>query len=249
MYSDHCLLTSNRHIMADVNRIFTYMEKWKNGLAPLKACKTLIPCPIYLRKELYRMVNSEIKSAKNKKPASITLKVNSLSDEELIYKLYEAARAGVEIRLIVRGIFCMMPENAKFKKPVTAVSILDEYLEHARIFIFHNQGKEKVYISSADWMVRNLDHRVEATCPVLDAGIRQELNEILQIQLSDNVKARWLDNNLQNHYKKDQSRKVRSQIETYQYLNQKTGKMNVLPEHGFPSNRLIRWSPFKIHHP
>ncbi len=176
------------------------------------------------------MVNSEIKAAKNKKPASITLKVNSLSDEELIYKLYEAARAGVEIRLIVRGIFCMMPENAKFKKPVTAISILDEYLEHARIFIFHNQGKEKVYISSADWMVRNLDHRVEATCPVLDAGIRQELNEILQIQLSDNVKARWLDNNLQNHYKKDQSRKVRSQIETYQYLNQKTGKMNVLPE-------------------
>ena len=169
MYSDHCLLTSNRHIMADVNRMFIYMEKWKNGLAPLKACKTLIPCPIYLRKELYKMINAEIKSAKNKKPAGITLKVNSLSDEELIYKLYEAARAGVEIRLIVRGIFCMMPENTKFKKPVTAISILDEYLEHARVFIFHNQGKEKVYISSADWMVRNMDHRIEATCPVLDA--------------------------------------------------------------------------------
>jgi polyphosphate kinase len=105
-------------------------------------------------------------------------------------QLYEAARAGVEIRLIVRGIFCMMPENSKFKKPVTAISILDEYLEHARVFIFHNQGKEKVYISSADWMVRNMDHRIEATCPVLDMGIRSELKEILQIQLSDNVKAR-----------------------------------------------------------
>src|ERR1700676_2940889 len=124
----------------------------------------------------------------------------------------------------------MMPENKKFKKPVTAISILDEYLEHARVFIFHNQGKEKVYISSADWMVRNMDHRIEATCPVLDAGIRKELKEILQIQLSDNVKARWLDNNLKNHYKKDQSKKGRSQIEIYQYLNQKLIKIPVLQE-------------------
>jgi polyphosphate kinase len=230
MYSDHCLLTSNRNIMADVNRMFTYMEKWKNGPAPLKACKTLIPCPDFLRKELYRMINAEIKSAKNKKPAFITLKVNSLSDEDLIFKLYEAARAGVEIKLIVRGIFCMMPENQKFKKPVTAISILDEYLEHARVYIFHNQGKEKVYISSADWMVRNLDHRVEATCPVLDPKIRKELKEILDIQIADNVKARWLDNNLQNLYKRDQSKKVRSQIEIYQYLNQKINKIPVLQE-------------------
>jgi polyphosphate kinase len=224
MYSDHCLLTSNRNIMADVNRMFTYMEKWKGGITPLKACKTLIPCPIFLRKEMYRLINVEIKNAKNKKPASITLKVNSLSDEELIYKLYEAARAGVEIKLIVRGIFCMLPENKKFKNPVTAISILDEYLEHARVFIFHNQGKEKVYISSADWMVRNMDHRVEATCPILNADTRKELKEILAIQLSDNVKARWLDNNLQNIYKKDQSKKIRSQIEIYQYLNQKITK-------------------------
>ncbi len=225
MYSDHCLLTSNRNIMADVNRMFNYMEKWKNGPGPLKACKTLIPCPIMLRKELYRMINAEIKSVKNKKRGSITLKVNSLSDEELIYKLYEAARAGVVIKLIVRGIFCMFPENKKFKTPVTAISILDEYLEHARVFIFHNHGKEKVYISSADWMVRNMDHRVEATCPVSDMGIRKELKEILDIQLSDNVKARWLDNGLQNRYKKDQSKKVRSQIEIYQYLNQKNIKL------------------------
>ncbi len=228
LYGDHCLLTSNRNIMADVNRMFNYMEKWKNGLGPLKACKTLIPCPLLLRKELYRMINAEIKAVKNKKAGSITLKINSLSDEELIYKLYEAARAGVEIKLIVRGIFCMLPENKKFRKPVTAISILDEYLEHARVFIFHNHGKEKVYISSADWMVRNMDHRVEATCPITDATIRKELKEILNIQLADNVKARWLDNRLQNKYKKDQSKKVRSQIEIYQYLNQKNIK--TLPE-------------------
>jgi polyphosphate kinase len=228
MYGDHCLLTSNRNIMADVNRMFTYMEKWKNGLGPLKACKTLIPCPIMLRKELYRMINAEIKAVKNKKNASIILKINSLSDQELIYKLYEAARAGVEIKLIVRGIFCMLPENKKFKKQVTAISILDEYLEHARVFIFHNQGKEKVYISSADWMVRNMDHRVEATCPVTDADIRKELKDILNIQLADNVKARWLDNGLQNKYKKNLSKKIRSQIEIYQYLNQKN--IRTLPE-------------------
>ncbi|MDP4245614.1 MAG: polyphosphate kinase 1 [Bacteroidota bacterium] len=222
VYSDHCLLTSDRHIMADVNRIFNYLEKWKEGTGPLKACKTLIPCPTNLRRELLRMINREIKNAKNGKSASIILKMNSLSDEELIGKLYDAARAGVTLKLIIRGIFCMLSENSKFEAPVTALSIIDEYLEHARVFIFHNEGNEKVYLSSADWMVRNLDHRLEATCPVLDGSIVKELKDILDIQLSDNVKARWLDNELQNRYKRDQGeKKIRSQIEIYNYLYQK----------------------------
>src|SRR5579871_126129 len=221
-YGDHCLLTSNRNIMADVNRMFTYIEKWKDGIAQLKSCKTLIPCPVSLRKELMKMISKEIKIAKSKKPAGITLKMNSLSDEELIYKLYDAARAGVEIKLIIRGIFCMFSENKKFLKPITAISILDEYLEHARVLIFHNAGKERVFISSADWMVRNLDHRVEATCPILDVAIQKELKDILNIQLSDNVKARWLDNELSNEYKRDRSqKKIRAQIEIYSYLHQK----------------------------
>ena len=148
--------------------------------------------------------------------------MNSLSDDELIFKLYEAAKCGVVIKLIVRGIFCMFSENKKFVYPVTAISILDEYLEHSRVFIFQNGGKEKVYISSADWMVRNLDHRVEATCPVLDKTIQQELKDILEIQLSDNVKARWLDNELSNQYKRDHTKKkIRSQIEIYNFLHQK----------------------------
>lgn len=222
VYGDHCLLTSDRHIMADVNRIFNYLENWKDGTAPLKTCKTLIPCPTSLRRELTRMIDREIKSAREKKPAAMTLKVNSLSDESLIDKLYGAARAGVKIQLIVRGIFCMLSENSKFLIPVKAISIIDEYLEHARVFIFHNGGNEKTYISSADWMVRNLDHRVEATCPILDETICQELKEILDIQLSDNVKARWLDNELLNRYKRDQpGERVRSQIEIYNYLYQK----------------------------
>jgi polyphosphate kinase len=169
-----------------------------------------------------RFINREIKLAKEKKPAAITMKMNSLSDEELIDKLYEAARAGVEIKLVIRGIFCMFSENSKFIVPVKAISIIDEYLEHARIFIFHNAGREKVYISSADWMVRNLDHRVEATCPILDESIRHELNKILDIQLADNVKARWLDNELLNKYKRDHPEtRVRSQIEIYNYLYHK----------------------------
>jgi polyphosphate kinase len=121
----------------------------------------------------------------------------------------------------------MYSESAKFIKPVKAISIIDEYLEHARVFIFHNNGNEKVYISSADWMVRNLDHRVEATCPVFDENIKKVLKNILEIQLSDNVKARILDNELSNRYTRDRKhKKVRSQVEIYNYLHQKT---NVIP--------------------
>lgn len=221
LYGDHCLLTADRHLMADVNRIFTYLEKWKEGPAPLKACKVLIPCPTSLRRELVKMIVRETRLAREKKPAAITLKMNSISDEDLIEKLTEAAKAGVRVQLIVRGIFCMFSENSKFLTPVKAISIIDEYLEHARVFIFHNGGKEKTYISSADWMVRNLDHRVEATCPVLDEAITQELKEILDIQLADNVKARWLDNGLQNNYVRDDRERVRSQIDIYNYLYQK----------------------------
>jgi len=116
----------------------------------------------------------------------------------------------------------MFTENKKFRKPVKAISIVDEYLEHARVMIFHNDGKEKVFISSADWMVRNIDHRVEATCPIYDKEIQRELKEILRIQLEDNVKARILDNNLSNIYvENDHHKRIRSQIETYNYLLKK----------------------------
>jgi polyphosphate kinase len=125
----------------------------------------------------------------------------------------------------------MFSENSKFIIPVKAISIIDEYLEHARIFIFHNGGNEKVFISSADWMVRNLDHRVEATCPVLDETIRKELKDILEIQLADNVKARWLDNELLNKYKRDDhsEKKIRSQIEIYNYLYHKALSEEAVP--------------------
>jgi len=186
-------------------------------------------CPVTMRKEIELLINREIKNAKANKPAGIIVKVNSLSDIKLIEKLYEAATAGVEIKMIVRGIFCAMMENKKFKKPVTAVSIVDEFLEHARILVFLNGGKEKVYISSADWMVRNLDHRVEAAVPVNDPSIRAELIDIIHIQLRDNVKARILNNELTNNYVPSAGKKqVRSQIETYHYLHQKMAKQSAV---------------------
>jgi polyphosphate kinase len=222
VYADHCLLTSNRSIMSDVNRLFNYVEHYKSGTHFLKACNTILPSPNFARKALLKMIDAEIKAARKGKPASIVGKMNSLSDEGMIDALTEAAKEGVEVKLIIRGIFCMFSQNEKFKVPVKAVSIVDEYLEHARVWIFHNHGQEKVYISSADWMVRNLDHRVEASCPILDERIKKELKDIIDIQLRDNVKARLLDNELTNDYARTADRAVRSQVETYQYLIQKT---------------------------
>src|SRR5205809_771939 len=196
IYADHCLLTSNKEIMTDINRIFNFLETPRLGTQYLKACTVVIPSPEILRTKIYDHIENEIKNARNGKPAAMTLKMNSLSDESLIMKLNEAAKVGVELNLIVRGIFCMRSESKKYLKPVNAISIVDEYLEHARVWVFHNNGKEKVYISSADWMVRNLDHRVEASCLINDVQIKQELKDILEIQLNDNVKARRLNNEL-----------------------------------------------------
>ncbi len=221
IYGDFCLLTSDRNIMADVNKLFLYLENPAEKQDLLKACKTLIPCPTSLRKELLKMIQKESRLAAKGKPAGILLKMNSLSDEELIEALNEAAKAGVVIQLIIRGIFCLFTESKKFATPIQAISIIDEYLEHARVFIFNNGGNEKVFISSADWMVRNLDHRVEATCPIFDEDIKKVLKTILTIQLNDNAKARILNNELSNAYVRTQGKRIRSQIETYQYLYSK----------------------------
>ncbi len=222
-YGDHCLLTTNRNIMADVNRIFDFLEDPVQKLPLLKNCKTLPVSPINMRRTFINQLNKEIRAAKKKKPASATIKLNSLVDEILIDKLYEAAAAGVEINLIIRGICCAYTEQKVFKGHMHAISIIDEYLEHARVFVFHNGGNPQVFISSADWMVRNLDHRVEAACPILDPLIKQELIDILNIQLAENVKGRKLDNEQKNEYiaRKEGEPINRSQLATYSYLQNK----------------------------
>jgi polyphosphate kinase len=237
VYIDFCLLTANRNVMADVNRIFRYLENPKTD-APLRACKTLMVAPTTIRQQLTHLVDKEIKQAKAKKKAVITLKLNSLSDEKLIVKLYEAAQAGVKLNLIIRGIYSAKFESTK-KGNVTAISIVDQFLEHARVYSFRNGGKEKTYISSADWMVRNLDHRVEAAVPITDPEILQELKENIDIQLSDNVKARILDDNLSNHYVPvaPGDKKIRSQIEIYKYLLQKATAHKAVPAQVIPKQQ------------
>lgn len=222
VYADECLLTSNRNIMADINKVFDGLQNPRLLTMKLKACKTLMVCPNSMRLQIIQLIQREIKNAKAGKPAFIILKLNSLSDESMINHLFTALKAGVRIDLIIRGIFCPKLTARIKSMGINAISIVDEYLEHARVLIFHNEGDEKIFISSADWMVRNLDHRVEAAVPIFNKELQQELKDIIHIQLKDNVKARLLDNDLANNYVPSTGKKkLRSQIETFYYLLKK----------------------------
>ncbi|WP_129020043.1 polyphosphate kinase 1 [Edaphocola flava] len=221
-YGDHCLMTSNRTILADVNRVFTYLEQ-PQKLSTLKACKTLPVSPLTMRSTFIDLIDKEIKNHKSKKKSGIMIKLNSLVDKPLIEKIEEAAQAGVKVDMVIRGICCLHTEDKSYKAPINAISIVDEYLEHARVFVFENAGDPKVYISSADWMVRNLDHRAEVACPILDKQIKQDLINVLHLQLAENDKARILDNHQRNEYvpRKEGERVIRSQYEIYNYWKQK----------------------------
>lgn len=220
VYADHCLLTANRNIMADINKIFTFLQNWKLGLNPLKLCKTLMVSPVDMRKKLITLIDREIKQSKLKKPASIIIKGNSLSDEVLINHLKKAVESGVDVQLIIRGIYCPIFNIKKLKNKFKAISIVDEYLEHSRVLIFGTGANTKVFISSADWMVRNLDHRVEAAVEIKDKKLKNELEQIINIQLNDTTKARILDSDLSNDYVRTQNnKKYRSQIEIFEYLS------------------------------
>jgi polyphosphate kinase len=223
-YGDHCLLTTNKNILADVGRIFAFLTAAHPKVETLRSCKTLPVAPWNMRRFFSELISREVRAAKKKKDASIIVKVNSLSDAELVNQLYAASRAGVNVRMVIRGICGAYTQQKSFKKPMKAISIIDEYLEHARVFIFHNSGTLRVFISSADWMVRNLDHRAEAACPIYDPVIQQELIDILNIQLAENVKARILDNEQTNAYvaRHEHEPEVRSQVAIYEYLQSKT---------------------------
>jgi polyphosphate kinase len=221
-YGDHCLLTSNRGIMADINRIFHYLENPVLHAQSLVECKTLLVSPVSMRKSLIQLIDFEIREAKKGLASGITLKLNSLSDISLVEKLNQAAQSGVKVNLIIRGIYSAKLGQKKKKTAIHAISIVDQFLEHARVLIFHNAGNERMYISSADWMVRNLDHRIEAACPINDPELKRELQEILDFQLSDNIKARILDEDFENNYVNSHSpEKVRAQQDIYNYLLKK----------------------------
>ncbi|MFC6269055.1 polyphosphate kinase 1 [Frigoriflavimonas asaccharolytica] len=226
IYSDNLLMTSNRSVMADINKIFNLFKKPNADIhQSLKNCKTLLMCPDFMREKINWQIDREIAEAKAGRKAEMIIKVNSLSDREIIIKLYQAAEAGVAVKMIVRGIYCAVNRKS-FKKQIEAISIVDEYLEHSRIMYFYNKGMGDIYISSADWMRRNLDYRIEAAVKITQKDLKKEIKDLLEIQLKDNVKARILDNKMKNKYVEITETPFRSQIETYKYLRTKTQQNN-----------------------
>jgi polyphosphate kinase len=214
IYTDHLLLTTNKKITNEVFKAFSFFSvNYKKD-----NYYHLVLSPFFLRNKINTLIENEIKNAKAGKKAYIYLKLNNLTDTEIINYLYEASNAGVKIRLIIRGMLSLIPGVKKLSENIKAISIVDRFLEHSRFFIFCNGGNEQVYISSADLMPRNLDYRIEVTCPVFDKAIRCEIRGIFDIQWSDNVKARKFDEKQSNQFIKSDKGIIHSQVEVYNFL-------------------------------
>ncbi len=220
IYSDYTLFTADQGILKEVNKVFDFFEvNYK-----INRYKHLIVSPHYTRTALTKLITTEIENAAAGKAAEIRLKLNSLSDYYMIDKLYEASRAGVKIRLIVRGICCLIPGIKGMSENIEVISIVDKFLEHPRLYIFENGGNKKIYISSADWMTRNLDLRVEIACPIYDEAIQQELIDTFEICWKDNVKARIISEKQDNAYLRNNKPALRSQFALYDYYLKKIQK-------------------------
>jgi polyphosphate kinase len=221
IYADHTLLTANKKITDDLQVIFKSLNK--NTLP--KGLKSLIVSPIDSRPAIYKLIDNEIKNAKAGKPAYMVLKMNSLADEQLITKLYHASNVGVKIQLIIRGMCGLVPGVKDYSENIEVISIVDKYLEHARVHIYCNGDNELIYLTSADFMTRNIDSRVEVGFPVYDEGLKKEIKAIINIQLSDNTKAREINSLNSNKYHKTRSDvPVRAQIDIYNYLKSKLNR-------------------------
>ncbi len=218
LYSDMGLFTKDERLTSEVDKVFMHLS----GHSFKGKFKHLLVAQFNMRKSFTKMIDNEIKNANAGKKAWMILKMNSLEDRKIINKLYEASSAGVQIDLIVRGICCLVPGIKGLSENINAISIVDRYLEHSRIFVFFNNGNIKMFAGSADWMKRNLNRRIEVSFPIYNEAIKKEILDILKIQLKDNVKARIIDAKGQNKYKKSKAnRKVQSQVETYYFLKQK----------------------------
>jgi polyphosphate kinase len=219
IYADHTLFTANKRVTDDLVNVFKAINR---GLLP-KGLKSLIVSPIDSRPAIYRLIDNEIKNAKAGKQAYMILKMNSLADEDLINKLYQASNAGVKIKMIIRGMCCLIAGVKGYSENIEVISIVDKYLEHARVHIYCNGGKELIYLTSADFMTRNIDNRVEVGFPIYDEKLKEEIRDIIDIQLEDNTKAREINSQNTNKYHKTNSPEShRAQIEIYNYLKNKT---------------------------
>lgn len=225
VYSDLGLFTSDERLTSEVARVFNFLETVK---LPQTEFKHLLVGQFNLRGALLAKMDREIAHAAVGKQARMILKMNSLEDKEVIAKLYEASEAGVKIDLIVRGICCLVPNLEGYSKNITIISIVDRFLEHARVFWFKNDGEDELYLSSADFMRRNLSYRIETAFPIYNKDLRKEIKAFLEMQLLDNVKARILDPLLENKYHKsggDMS--IRAQVETYYRLRRKSSEVEI----------------------
>lgn len=218
LYCDSSLLTADPRITKDAVKLFSYINNFPRIQYKFSH---LLVAPLYMKKQFQALIDAEIKNAKKGKKAYIDAKMNSLVDESMIEKLYEASRAGVKIRLVIRGICSLVPGVKGQSENISAISIVDKFLEHSRVFIFCNDGSEKMFMSSADWMSRNLDRRIEMAFPIYDAAVQQELRDMFEIQWKDNCKARIINEAQDNQMKEAHLPIIRSQEETYHYLLQK----------------------------
>lgn len=215
IYTDHTLFTSDQKILKDVNKIFNFF----NTNYKIYRYKHLITSPHYTQSSVFKLIDKEIQSVKSGNVGFIRLKMNSISSYTMIDKLYEASRAGVKIQMIVRGICCLIPGVKGMSENIEVISIVDKFLEHSRIYIFGNNGDQKIYISSADWMTRNIENRVEVSCPIYDENIKKQIIDTFNLSWNDNVKARLLNTSSENEYKVDNKEKVRSQFAIYDYYS------------------------------
>lgn len=214
IYTDHLLLTANLKITNDVQKAFNFF----NVNYKKENYYHLVLSPFSLRNKINLLIENEIKNAQAGKKAYIWLKLNNLTDFEIIENLYAASKAGVTIRLIVRGMISLVPGLKDISDNIKAIGIVDRFLEHSRLLIFCNDGNEEIYISSADLMTRNIEHRIEVTCPVFDKTLKTELKKIFNIQWNDNVKARKIEPTMSNKFVKPGKETVQSQIEVYNYI-------------------------------
>lgn len=218
VYSDMALLTCNDEIITDINKVFAVLEGKLTG----PTFRHLLVARFNMVPELIHMIHREIEHVEQGRKGRIVLKMNGLHDQNMINELYHASECGVEIDLIVRGICCLVPDQP-YSANIRITRIVDMFLEHSRIWYFYNDGKEDLYLTSADWMRRNLNRRIETAFPILVPEIKQEVIDILKIQMRDNVKACQIDGQLHNNFKRDDSPvKVRSQLAIYEYLKNKS---------------------------
>jgi polyphosphate kinase len=221
LYCDHGLFTKDLRLTSEIENMMDLLFQ-----GPRKhKFEHLLVAPDYMARQFIELIEKEIANAKAGKPAYIIAKMNSLMDDGIVRKLYEASKAGVNIQLIVRGICTLVPGVRGLSENIHVISIIDRLLEHARIYIFGNGGDEKIYLSSADWMTRNLYRRVECAFPIYDESCRQQIKDIVNIQLRDNTKARIIDHDFDNKYvqRVPGSPEIRAQYSTYDYLKSKNG--------------------------